>query len=128
MSRSVVATPNSGRLRAWWASTRQKDRRLAGVPVLLSGTFETNQSQPSWADAILTYYMPHGVYPVANLEVWLSIDGAAFSQVDTTPSNGTTYRDVMAVQGESLLVYKFRYVNGGVVRPFSNVFEIQIVI
>lgn len=101
-------------MRAWVALRLQARRRKRAVPVpevpaapvITGGTYELGTTDPEWFDAVLDFTFVHGSFPVAQLEVWLSIAGGSYGLVTTLGSTATGYRHELVEQSEDLLQYK----------------------
>ena len=119
-------------LAAWSALYAQARRRrrvaLAqpAAPVILSAVTQWDASVPGWADVTLTLSFTHGSWPVATLEILCILDGGEEALVGTVASTASSFGHGSVTQGESSLVYRARYRNGGIIGPFSPAFPWDI--
>ena len=129
---SPARRPLSNTVRVWWALRSQKRRRKgAGVsvaPVITNGWVSWGDTQEGWADVYLEFTFDQGNLPAATFEVWRSAywDGRSAVLLGTVPSTLRSYHDSLAADVESNFVYAVRYLNGSVVGPFSNWYEISL--
>ncbi|MGC3956627.1 MAG: hypothetical protein QM813_01225 [Verrucomicrobiota bacterium] len=124
------------RFQGWlasWAQDRRRGRQHSvapppNAPVIVGGGYEDGASAPGWYDVFFDWTFEHGSYPVADMEVWLSLNGAPFSVYYVTPSNDPGWYYAAAANTPATFDFKVRYTdsNTGVVGPFSNVYQINI--
>jgi hypothetical protein len=124
------------RRRLAWLATWLQDRRRAqqatlppvpNAPTITSGTFQYDATQVNWADITLAWTFVHGTFPVANIEVWKSLNGGAYALLATVASTATGYYYALACDiNGGTFDFKARYVNGGTIGPFSNIYRVDI--
>jgi hypothetical protein len=128
-----VKTPPKINRRGWlalWLQDRRRARKHAATtpnaPVITNGGFEWDATEPGFADVWVDWTFVHGSFPAATIEVWVSVNGDAYYQMDTVASDVNSYYYPRASSGESSFAFKVRYRNGTTVGPFSNVYQINI--
>ena len=77
-------------------------------------------------DVYIDWAFDHGGFPIAQMEVWVSLDNWDFNLLTTVASNDPGYYYALAAYGETLFRFKVRYRNGATVGPFSNEYSINI--
>jgi hypothetical protein len=93
------------------------------APVISDGGYECgDETVDLWIDWTFDY----GVYPVADMEIWISPNLSDYSLRATVPSNNNHYVIAEVVEGDADFWFKIRYRNGAAVGPFSDVFHIGI--
>lgn len=98
------------------------------APVITAVDGEWGVTQANWADIDLTFTFVHGTYPVASIEIWKSFNGGAYVLLATVPSTDTSYHYALACDlSGGAFDFKARYVNGGTVGPYSNVYHLEVV-
>ncbi len=95
-------------------------------PEIVGGTYEWEATTPGWWDVWVDWNFNHAGHPVAQMEVWLSINNGAFELRDTIGSDAPGYYINEAANNETSFDFKVRYRNGATVGPFSNVYQINI--
>ena len=122
-------------LLATWTALYLQTRRRAraagtlpplAAPVILGAVTQWDASVPGWADVTLTLAFNHGSWPVATLEIFWTLDGGAEGLAGTVASTATSFGHGSVTQGESSLVYRARYRDGGTLGPFSAAFPWEI--
>ncbi len=120
---------------AWLAAWLQKRRRkraasnvTPNAPVINNGGFDWNVSEAGMADLWLAWTFDHGTFPVATVEVWVSINFAPAYLLVTIPSSEVTYYYPSATESELTFEFQVRYRNGATLGPFSNVYQINVVV
>lgn len=84
-------------------------------------------TQPNWADITLNFTFVHGTSPVANLEVWKSLNGGAYTLLATVASTATGYYYALACGlSGGTFDFKARYKNGATLGPYSNVLRVDV--
>jgi len=117
-----------------WLATWLQDRRRArqvvapAAPVITTGGFEWGASAVDWADLWVDWTFAHGSWPVASLEVWLSVDYGAYALVVTLASTESGYYYPLATNTELPHTFKVRYRNGATVGPFSNEYLLDVLV
>ena len=97
------------------------------APVITDGGYEWGPTPGGEAaDVWIDWTFDYGVYPVADMEVWMSVDQNDYSLLATVPSNNNHYLILAATEGESDYWFKIRYRNGATVGPFSDVFHVGV--
>jgi hypothetical protein len=95
-------------------------------PEIVGGNYEWEATDPAWWDVWIDWNFNHAGHPVAQMEVWLSINGGPFELRDTIGSDAPGYYINNAADSEMMFDFKVRYRNGATVGPFSNVYQINI--
>ncbi len=96
------------------------------APSIVGGNYEWEATTPGWWDVWVDWNFDHTGHPVADMEVWLSINNGPFTHVYTVPSSDPGYYFADAANSETTFDFKVRYSNGAEVGPFSNVYRIDI--
>jgi hypothetical protein len=97
------------------------------APVITNGGYEWGAtSGGEAADVWIDWTFDYGVYPVADMEVWMSMDQNNYSLLATVSSNNNHYVIAAATDGEADYWFKIRYRNGAAVGPFSDVFYVGV--
>ena len=118
---------------AMWLQDRRRARAAAqpatpNAPVITFGWVNWDGTQPGWADIDLGWTFVHGSFPVATIELWKSVNGGAYSLLVTVASTASGYYYALACDiNGGTFDFKTRYVNGGTVGPFSNIYRVDIV-
>ena len=121
--------------RAWlatWLQDRRRARQQAApptpnAPVMTGGSFTYGATQTNWADITLSWTFVHGTFPVANIEVWKSVNAGAYTLLVGMPSNGVSYYYALACDiNGAAFDFKARYKNGATLGPFSNVWHLDV--
>lgn len=130
-----MAKANSfrGWLATWLQDRRRSRQQPASVPTpnapeIIGGGYEDGTTESGWWDVFFDWSFDHGSFPVATMEVWLSIDNGAFALLATVPSDYPGYYYPMATDSERRFDFKARYRIGTTVGPFSNVYLINITV
>ena len=117
---------------ATWLEDRRRVRQQAGPPIpnaptITAGTFQFDATQVGWADITLSFTFVHGNFPVANIEVWKSLNAGAYVLLVTVASTATGYYYALACDiNGGTFDFKARYKNGATLGPFSNVYRVDI--
>ncbi len=120
-----------------WLATWLQDRRRArqqpaaptpNAPTITSGSYTWDVTTVGWADITLNFTFVHGTFPVATIEIWQSLNGGAYSLLATVASTATSYYYALATNTNATFDFKMRYVNGGTVGPYSNVYRVDVAI
>lgn len=118
--------------KAWLAISLQERRRARqsvaatpNAPVITAGTCEWDITTAGWADVSIAWTFAHGSFPVALLELWLSVNGGAFASWDTFTSTVTNYTYAEATHSGASFRFQLRYRNGATLGPFSNVYQVD---
>lgn len=125
------------RFRGWlatWLQDRRRARAAAAVPSGPNAPTLTSVSDaiwdgttPDWADLQVFFSFVHGSFPVAQIEMWLSLDGGGYVLLGTVSSSATSYYHANACDlNGGDFNFKARYKNGGTLGPFSNVKHVFI--
>jgi hypothetical protein len=125
------------RFRGWLATWLQERRRKRqqpaappppNAPEIVGGGYEDGTTTPGWYDVFFDWTFDHGSYPTAEMEIWMSINGSAFSVYYVAPSNDPGWYYAQATNTPATFDFKVRYTdsNTGVIGPFSNVYQISI--
>ena len=124
------------RRRLAWLATWLEDRRRArqqaaaltpNAPTMTGGSYTYDVTQAGWADITLSWTFVHGSFPVANIEVWKSLNGGAYSLLATVASTATGYYYALACDiNGGTFDFKTRYKNGATLGPFSNIFRVDV--
>jgi hypothetical protein len=95
-------------------------------PEINGGNPEWESTEQGWWDVYIDWIFNHAGHPVAQMEVWLSLNNGPFVQHATVSSGDPGYYYPMAANNETTFDFKVRYRNGATVGPFSNVYQINI--
>jgi hypothetical protein len=98
------------------------------APVVTNGFADWGRTLGGWADVLLDFTFADPGLPLAVFEIWWrreTID-AEFHLVGTTSSVQRSYIHQLATSTPVFAFYKLRYVNGGVVGPFSEELGVDI--
>ena len=121
--------------RAWlatWLQDRRRGRQQAApptpnAPVMTGSSFTYDATQLNWADISTYWTFVHGTFPLANIELWKSLNGGAYTLLVGMPSNGVSYYYALACDiNGGTFDFKTRYKNGATLGPFSNVLRVEI--
>ena len=94
---------------------------------MTGGSSAFDVTQAGWADITLNWTFVHGTFPVANLELWKSLNGAAYGLLVTVASTATGYYYALACGNiGGTFDFKTRYQNGATLGPFSNVLRVDV--
>ncbi len=133
--KSPMAKANSfrGWLATWLQDRRRSRQQPASVPTpnapeINGGGYEDGTTERGWWDVFIDWSFDHGSFPVATMEVWVSIDSGAFALLATVSSNAPGYFYPLATDNERRFDFKVRYRNGATVGPFSNVYQVNITV
>lgn len=119
-------------VRTWWAIRSQKRRRVGGgvlpnAPVIYDGWSERDEFEPDWGSTWIAWTFDPGAFPIGTFEVWCQWGVHDQMVATVSGSDRELYRSKVC-QGEEVLYYRVRYVNGSVVGPFSNVFRVDVTV
>ena len=82
---------------------------------------------PNWADLQVNFTFAHNGFPVALIEMWLSLNSGAYVLLGTVASTATNYYHANACDlNGGDFNFKARYKNGATLGPFSNVKHVFI--
>ena len=95
-------------------------------PEIVGGNYEWEATTPGWWDVWVDWNFNHAGHPVADMEVWLSINNGPFLEQYIVPSGDPGYYFPNAANTETTFDFKVRYRNEETVGPFSNVYRIDI--
>ena len=95
-------------------------------PEINGGNPEWESTEPGWWDVYIDWLFNHAGHPVAQMEVWLSLNNGPFVLHATVSSGDPGYYYPLAANNETTFDFKVRYRNGATVGPFSNVYRIDI--
>lgn len=95
-------------------------------PEIAGGNAEWESTSPGWWDVYIDWTFNHAGHPVAQIEIWQSINNEPFELRDTVTSDEVSHYYPMAADNETTFDFKVRYRNGATVGPFSNVYRIDI--
>lgn len=95
-------------------------------PEIAGGNAEWESTEPGWWDVYIDWTFNHAGHPVAQIEIWQSINNGPFELRDTVTSEEVSHYYPMAANNETTFDFKVRYRNGATVGPFSNVYRIDI--
>jgi len=127
---------SAARRHSAWVATWLQDRRRArqqaasgpNAPTLTSISEPFwDVTTPNWADLEVYFTFVHGSLPVANIEMWVSVNSAAYVLLGTVASTASSYYYANACDLNGAdFNFKARYKNGTTLGPYSNVLHIFI--
>lgn len=89
---------------------------------------EWDETREGWADVLLDWHLDHGIWPVADLEIWTARGATdwAWVLVVTLASTEISYRHSCVHDDETRVSYRMRYRWGWMVGPFTPEYPILI--